>query len=483
MAPSGDGSLIAFESLATADPLDTGHRVFLMNRDGSGVQQVTSRDVAEDRFPVISSDGTKIAFLSQRNTANNTRQVFTVNVDGSNLQPVTQEVCNPGCSVVTAVAWSPDSTQLAFGCFNCGLSCPFPNEGIKIINADGTGESQLACGRNGAPGAIDWSSDGTHIAFEDAFGLAGRDGMGISQVGPDGTRLGDITPDQLGRSPGGVGGLDATGPGAFRYSPDSTMLAYAIDATTGGPQGISLINLDGTGKQDVINDRNFHHISWPPGPAILSPAALTLSPDPLVGGPNFPQQLSPVLKDTVGNILSRSALGYCVGDGRFAHSDQLGLVTFSRNPVPSTPMVVTNGGLVSNTITAIPHTTDPPVSFYPATWDFGNQAVGTTSATQTFTLINTGSAPLNVNAITLIGANAADYALDPSSTCPLGGGGPLNPGDRCTVLVTSSPSDAGTRVAQINVDDDASGSPQGIPLTATGIAPASPRSSRSPRTP
>lgn len=46
------------------------------------------------------------------------------------------------------------------------------------------------------------------------------------------------------------------------------------------------------------------------------------------------------------------------------------------------------------------------------------------------------------------------------------------PADTCTILVAVAPLDVGTRMAQINIDDDAIGSPQGIPLTATGTAPA-----------
>lgn len=375
-----DGSVIVFESEGAPDRL---HRAFIMNADGSGVRQVTFTDPmflqAGDFSPAISPDGTRIALRSQR-TDDGSSQIFVVDLTIPGSAPT--QVTFGG--QVVGLAWSPDSTQLAYSGFNFpGFGCPFPNEGLKIINADGTGERFLACSRNGATAAIDWSPDGLRIGFADAFGLAGRDGLGISQVAPDGTRLGDITPTQLGGTSGGVTGMADSAHGTFRYSPDGTRLAYFSrngppEGVCGGPcLGISFINVDGTGRLDnLINDHNYHHIWWQPGPAILPPTTLTLAPNPIVGGPNFTQQLSPVLKDSAGNILSRSAFGYCTGDGRFAHSDQLGIVTFSRNPAPSTSMVVSNGGLVSNTITATPQTMDPPVSFYAATWDFGNQNRG-----------------------------------------------------------------------------------------------------------
>ncbi len=137
-------------------------------------------------------------------------------------------------------------------------------------------------------------------------------------------------------------------------------------------------------------------------------------------------------------------------------------------------MIVENGGLASNVITAIPQPTDPPVSFRPATWDFGNQGVTSSSATQVFTLTNTGSAVLNINAISLVGDNAADFAFDPgTTTCPLDGGS-VAVGDSCAIGVAFTPSDTGARIAKINVDDDAAGSPQTIPLAGTGTAAATP---------
>jgi hypothetical protein len=449
-----DGSVIAFQSPVLK-------RVMLMNRDGSGVQPVTLPDPtfpdAPDTAPVISPDGTKIAFISRR-ADGNTQQIFTVNRDGSGLTQVTLE----SASVRNAVAWSPDSTQLAFA-RSPSATCAPSFDTLNVINADGTGEQLLLCKTTVFDTSIDWSPDGTRIAYSADF-----PGPGIGQVRPDGTPLESLAPNQL-------GGLNTTEAGAFRYSPDSTRLAYANGVT--GFRGVSFINVNGTGRQDAINDGSFHHIWWQPGPIILGLTTLTLGPDPLVVGPGFLQQLSPVLKDSAGNILSRSAYGYCTGDSRFAIANELGFVASPGNPYPfgTLLMEVMNGGLVSNAITVLPQPTDPPVSFYPAIFDFGNQAVATSSATQGFTLTNTGSLPLNVNAITLIGENGGDYALDSSSTCPLGGGGPLMPGDACTVGVILSPSDVGTRVAQINVDDDATGSPQTISLMGTGTALAASR--------
>ncbi len=453
-----DGSLIAFESFGSGP----GQRVFVMNGDGTGIRQVTFPDPAfpgvQDGFPVISPDGTRVAFISSR-TPLNSLQVFTVNVDGSGLQQVTPEVCFPtDCSgAFPAVAWSPDSTQLAWLGHFPGLLCNF-EEAVKIINSDGTGERFVTC-HYPAPfdhweATMDWSPDGARIGFGDSGGR-------IRQVAPNGTEL-----ETLGQL-----GTPLRAAGAFRYSPDSLRLAYSneIGCSFAGCtfKGISFINVDGTGRQDIINTNTPNSFWWQPGPAVLRPTTLTLAPDPLVVGPSFGQQLSPVLKDSAGNILSRSAYGYCTGNGRFARPDQLGFVTSAGGP--ATPMVVTNGGLSSNVITALPQATDPPVSINPKAWDFGNQSVATASATQVFTLTNTGTTALNILGITVTGVNASDFTLDPgASTCPIVGS-TVDVAASCSINVFFTPGAAGVRSAQVAVSDDAAGGPTILPSRAPAL--------------
>ena len=97
---------------------------------------------------------------------------------------------------------------------------------------------------------------------------------------------------------------------------------------------------------------------------------------------------------------------------------------------------------------------------------FGNQAVGTTSAAETATLINVGDATLTVSSIQMTGPNPGDYAL--TNTC----GSSLAPQAQCTLSVTFTPSATGTRTASVVFTDNAAGSPQTVNLTGTGIAAA-----------
>jgi len=72
-----------------------------------------TRDTAVDRHPALSPDGSRVAFDSVRNGVT---QLWVVNVDGSNLHPVTQPTPNPTAPnpADTWPSWSPDGTRLVF---------------------------------------------------------------------------------------------------------------------------------------------------------------------------------------------------------------------------------------------------------------------------------------------------------------------------------------------------------------------------------
>jgi hypothetical protein len=101
----------------------------------------------------------------------------------------------------------------------------------------------------------------------------------------------------------------------------------------------------------------------------------------------------------------------------------------------------------------------------PTKLTFANQAVGSTSAAQTVTLTNTGTAALSVTSIALTGANPGDF------TQTNGCGSSIAAGAKCTISVTLKPIATGTRTAAVTLTDNASGSPQAVSLTGMGAAP------------
>jgi Abnormal spindle-like microcephaly-assoc'd, ASPM-SPD-2-Hydin/Beta-propeller repeat len=102
------------------------------------------------------------------------------------------------------------------------------------------------------------------------------------------------------------------------------------------------------------------------------------------------------------------------------------------------------------------------VLFSPTKLSFGNQSVGT-SVSQSVTLTNTGKAALKIISISVTGSDAEDF----SQTNNCGTGIPAS--GQCTITVTFRPTATGRRTAAVAVKDNGGGSPQGVPLTGTGI--------------
>ncbi|HEX3621674.1 MAG TPA: choice-of-anchor D domain-containing protein, partial [Acidimicrobiales bacterium] len=109
----------------------------------------------------------------------------------------------------------------------------------------------------------------------------------------------------------------------------------------------------------------------------------------------------------------------------------------------------------------------PAVTLNPTSVTFASTDVGTTSAVQTVTVQNTGTAPLVVGSVALSGPNAADFTRS-SDTCS---GATVAPSASCTVSLTFTPAAAGTRTASLDITDNAPGSPRSVPVSGTGAVP------------
>jgi hypothetical protein len=105
----------------------------------------------------------------------------------------------------------------------------------------------------------------------------------------------------------------------------------------------------------------------------------------------------------------------------------------------------------------------PAASLSPTSYAFPSQGIDTSSAAQTFTLNNTGSAALSITSLAITGANSGDF-VEVADTC----GSSVAAGGNCTIGVTFTPSVAGNETAVITIADNASGSPQTVSLSGTG---------------
>jgi hypothetical protein len=94
----------------------------------------------------------------------------------------------------------------------------------------------------------------------------------------------------------------------------------------------------------------------------------------------------------------------------------------------------------------------------------------TTSAPLSVTVMNTSTGPVNFTGFTVSGANAGDFGVPaPSSGAMCGPTGMLAAGASCTINVLFTPSANGARTATLNIADNATGSPQMVALSGTGV--------------
>lgn len=106
----------------------------------------------------------------------------------------------------------------------------------------------------------------------------------------------------------------------------------------------------------------------------------------------------------------------------------------------------------------------PAVTLSPTALSFPSTNQGSSSASQTLTVISSGNSPLHISSVSLGGANPSDFSFTNNCTAPLA------PSSNCTVPIAFNPTAPGQRAADLVIADDASGSPQTVALTGVGIA-------------
>ncbi len=105
----------------------------------------------------------------------------------------------------------------------------------------------------------------------------------------------------------------------------------------------------------------------------------------------------------------------------------------------------------------------PAIALVPAKLNFGNQSLNVRSPSQTISVINAGTASLDISTITPVG----DFAEtdDCIGTVSAGGG-------TCSINITYTPTVLGAVTDEISITDNALGSPQLITVTGTGVSAA-----------
>jgi len=234
------------------------------------------------------------------------------------------------------------------------------------------------------------------------------------------------------------------------------------DNASGSPQTISL---SGTGLQPVVS---------------LSTGSLTFAQQS-TGSTSTAQSVT--LSDTGNTSLTISSIGLSGANAAdFAQTNDCGSgVGVSGNCTISVTFAPSAAGsrsaslLVTDNASGSPQTVSlNGTGFTPATTlslsasslAFGQENMAATTAPQTVTLTNTGKVTLSISNITVAGANSGDFAQ--TSTC----GASVAAGANCSLSVTFAPTAMGSRTASLSISDNASGSPQSVSLTGTGVPQA-----------
>lgn len=323
-----------------------------------------------DINPRISPDGTRVAFISKRkqgtplHACNNRfiygsiteqQEVFVVNTDGTNLQQVTQPDYidtsvsdNDSWGVCAAtnnyqVAWTPDNQLVILGIRRYSYSKGGPSGGQAMIPAivtpagtlyypnvgqDTGNDSLLDSDPQKIPTAIiggdlrfctfDVSSDGTVLFAADIVDPfhANYENQNSIALWKPGTKSAHYILTQSLMGQVGYGGAtDGQPHGGYiynaRFSPDgSHFLILGRSPLTSDFYDHLFIDGGGGMISNTGPVQGGWGIAWAAGPAIPKPDKLVLTPNPLLTFKNTQQavQLTPSLLDAGGHVIVRTAL-------------------------------------------------------------------------------------------------------------------------------------------------------------------------------
>jgi Tol biopolymer transport system component len=147
---SPDGRQLAFISNRDYDgnPNDNPMQIYVIQTDGGGLRRVAAPGWCF--APSFSPQGDRLVFVSTSDGA--VYRVYSMNLDGSGLQEITRADChdeNP--------SFSGDGSRIVFD-----RECDAARD-VYAVNADGSGEVNLTPAQHGSQPS--WSRDGSQVIF------------------------------------------------------------------------------------------------------------------------------------------------------------------------------------------------------------------------------------------------------------------------------------------------------------------------------
>ena len=156
---SPDGEKIAFMRTTRVDfvnsppssavPATGPSGLYLMKPDGTGLRKL-SKEMAYAQSPLWSPEGKEIAFSGTG------EKKYVVNVGGTELRELMPNVRDH----ISSYSWSPNGKKIAFAAVHYRGELD-----IYVIDADGTGQTNLTSTKTIIEDEPSWSPDGKQIAF------------------------------------------------------------------------------------------------------------------------------------------------------------------------------------------------------------------------------------------------------------------------------------------------------------------------------
>lgn len=206
--PTEQTSIVyARSSGAVDDPASA--EIYIMDADGADVRRLTENGT-EDAYPVLSPDGTMIAFAR---SVRGQFDLFVMNADGTDVRRV---MGSPNSDEVLP-SWAPDGAKLAFTA-TTDVPGGWQSDIYRIRISDGRFRRLTYTPRT-KEFAPDWSPDGRLIAFTKQNEKQDRFGIAVVRPYAEGLRWLVINPQS------GSGYTDVNP----SWSPDSQWVAFSRD--------------------------------------------------------------------------------------------------------------------------------------------------------------------------------------------------------------------------------------------------------------